>query len=128
MKKDSTKPKAPRRASTAILIREEGGELQVFLLKRSGGSGFFPGNYLFPGGTVQPGDGNPELWKAHVDMDPKEVLRGLGGGLREAGVLLAHRSEQTKSDLKRMCERRISTGLHRDWARRLPVTLKVRFP
>jgi len=139
MKKDSTRPKEPRRASTVILIREEGGELQVFLLKRSGGSGFFPGNYVFPGGTVDPGDGNPKLWKAHVDMDPKEVSRRLGGGLseeevfafgvaairetfEEAGVLLAYRSEQTKGDLERVCERRMSAGLDKDWAQELVVS------
>ncbi|UCG66605.1 MAG: NUDIX domain-containing protein [Deltaproteobacteria bacterium] len=140
MKKDSTRPKEPRRASTVILIREEGGVLQVFLLERSGGSGSFPGNYVFPGGTVDPGDGNSELWKAHVDMDPKEVSRRLGGGLseeevfafavaairetfEEAGVLLAYRSEQTKGDLERVCERRMSTtGLHKDWAQELVVS------
>lgn len=140
MKKDSTRPKEPRRASTVILIREEGGVLQVFLLERSGGSGSFPGNYVFPGGTVDPGDGNSELWKAHVDIDPKEVSRRLGGGLseeevfafgvaairetfEEAGVLLAYRSEQTKGDLERVCERRMSTtGLHKDWAQELVVS------
>jgi 8-oxo-dGTP pyrophosphatase MutT (NUDIX family) len=139
MKKDSTRPKEPRRASTVILIREEGGELQVFLLKRSGKSGFFPGNYVFPGGTVNRGDGTPELWKVHVDMDAKEVFQRLGGGLseeevfafgvaairetfEEAGVLLASRSEQTKDDLDRICKRRMSTGLHRDWAQALVVS------
>lgn len=114
--------------------------LQVFLLERSGGSGSFPGNYVFPGGTIDPGDGNSELWKAHVDMDPKEVPRRLGGGLseeevfafgvaairetfEEAGVLLAYRSEQTKGDLERVCEWRMSTtGLHKDWARELVVS------
>jgi len=140
MKKDSTRPKEPRRASTVILIREEGGELQVFLLKRSGGSGSFPGNYVFPGGTVDPGDGNAELWEAHVNMDPKEVSRRLGGGLseeevfafgvaairetfEEAGVLLAYRSGQTKGDMEQVCERRMSTtGLHKDWAQELVVS------
>jgi 8-oxo-dGTP pyrophosphatase MutT (NUDIX family) len=140
MKKDSTRPKEPRRASTVILIREEGGVPQVFLLERSGGSGSFPGNYVFPGGTVDPGDGNSELWKAHVDMDPKEVSRRLGGGLseeevfafavaairetfEEAGVLLAYRSEQTKGDLEWVCERRMSTtGLHKDWTQELVVS------
>lgn len=139
VKEDSTRPKKPRRASTVILIREEGGEPQVFLLKRSGGSGFFPGNYVFPGGALDPEDRNPELWKAHVDMEPKEVSRRLGGGLseeevfafgvaairetfEEAGVLLANRSEQTEGDLKRVCEWRTSTtGLHKDWAQKLVV-------
>jgi len=139
MKKDSNRPTEPRKASTVTLIREEGGELQVFLLKRSGGSGSFPGNYVFPGGTVDPGDGNAELWEAHVDMDPKEVSRRLGGGLseeevfafgvaviretfEEAGVLLASRSEQTKGDLDRVCERRMTHGLHKGWVEELVVS------
>ena len=73
MERDSNRPKEPRKAFTVILMREEDGELQVFLLKQSGGSGFFPGNYVFPGGSVDPEDWNPDLWEAHVDMDPKEV-------------------------------------------------------
>jgi 8-oxo-dGTP pyrophosphatase MutT (NUDIX family) len=139
MKKDNRRPKKPRRASTVILIRDKGGEFQVFLLKRSGGSGFFPGNYVFPGGALDPEDWNRELWKAHVDMEPKEVSRRLGGGLseeevfafgvasiretfEEAGVLLANRSGQTEGNLKQVCERRMTDGLHKGWVEDLVVS------
>jgi 8-oxo-dGTP pyrophosphatase MutT (NUDIX family) len=139
MKRDSSRPKKPRRASTVILIREARDEFQVFLLKRSSGSGFFPGNYVFPGGALDPEDRNPELWKAHVDMDPGEVFRRLGGGLseeevfafgvaairetfEEAGVLLANRDGQTEGELKRVCERRMTDGLHKGWVEDLVVS------
>ena len=51
-----SQPKIPRPASTVILARYRNGELQVYLLRRSSRSGFMPGNYVFPGGTVDPED------------------------------------------------------------------------
>ena len=59
-KKMATKP---RMASTVILIREHGGELQVYLLKRSTMSSFFPGTYVFPGGKVETEDRASVIWR-----------------------------------------------------------------
>jgi len=59
-KKMATKP---RMASTVILIREHGGELQVYVLKRSTMSGFFPGTYVFPGGKVETEDRASGIWR-----------------------------------------------------------------
>jgi 8-oxo-dGTP pyrophosphatase MutT (NUDIX family) len=132
MTKKTSQPKRPRPASTVILAREHEGELQVFLLRRSGRSGFFPGNYVFPGGTIEPEDHNLELWQRHLDMDLPEVSRRLGGGLgvnevlgfgvaairetfEEAGVLLAYRSEGMKDGLEAVCDRRMTIGLSRGW-------------
>ncbi|MBW2000746.1 MAG: hypothetical protein JRJ29_22640, partial [Deltaproteobacteria bacterium] len=61
-----------RPASTVVLVREEKGRLQTYLLQRSGKSGFFPGSYVFPGGAVDTDDGMPDCWEDHVDLTPLE--------------------------------------------------------
>ena len=126
--------KIPRPASTIILARYRNGELQVYLLRRSSRSGFMPGNYVFPGGTVDPEDRAHGFWQAHVDMDSKSISRRLGGDLtvdealahavaavretfEEAGVFLAHRSQQTRQDLEKVCYRRIAATLPKGWLR-----------
>jgi 8-oxo-dGTP pyrophosphatase MutT (NUDIX family) len=130
------KPKEPKRAATVILIRESSGELQVFLLRRSGRSGFFPSTYVFPGGTVDSEDLNAELWSEHGDMDPDAISRSLGGGLsmeeaiaygvtairetfEEAGLLLAVKNEDAESHQDSIRDRRMSDGLDKDWLREL---------
>lgn len=122
------------RASTVILVRHKGGELQVYLLKRSPQSGFMPGNYVFPGGTLDAEDRDFGLWKAHVDMDTEEISGRFGGNLtaedalasgvaairetfEEAGVFLAFRWEQTRIELKRLCDRRRAGDLTKGWFR-----------
>lgn len=115
---------APRPASTVLLIREQDAGFQVYLLKRSSGSVFFPAMYVFPGGTVDDADRDGRLWQAHVDMGPEEIDRRLGGGLptaealaygvaalretyEEAGVLLASGvpEEGRGSDQELWCQR-----------------------
>jgi len=83
-KKMATKPQM---ASTVILIREYDGELQVYLLKRSTRSGFFPGTYVFPGGRVETEDQASGLWKVHVDLDSQEISQRFGGSLTEEEAL-----------------------------------------
>ena len=60
-------------ASTLILLRAAERRFQVYLLRRSRKSGFMPGNYVFPGGTVEPSDGNVNFWKDHVDMGIEQI-------------------------------------------------------
>lgn len=133
-------PKEPERAATIILTRQHGGgELQVYLLKRSAQSGFMAGNYVFPGGRVDPTDWAPGLWNEHVDMDLEGIYRRLGGGLsdeeviangvaairetfEEAGVLLAYPSEQSHDDLRGLIERRMAGSLPKGWLRELVVS------
>ena len=57
-----------RQASTVILAREDRGELQIYLLRRSGRSAFMPGNYVFPGGQVDPGDRDQVFCKSLVGV------------------------------------------------------------
>ncbi len=60
----------PIRAATVILIRDQKGRLEVYLLERSRQSDFMPGNYVFPGGVVEPEDTDFDFWKNHVDAVP----------------------------------------------------------
>jgi len=77
----------PRQASTVILVREHDSGFQVYLLKRSGESGFFPGSYVFPGGAVGSEDRDADLWLRHSDLDGMGVERRLGGLLRGGEAL-----------------------------------------
>ncbi|MCW2904877.1 MAG: hydrolase [Streptosporangiaceae bacterium] len=67
-----THPVVPRHAATVVLLRDhpEAG-LQVFMLRRVASMAFAPGAYVFPGGSVDPRDGDqttawagrsPRLW------------------------------------------------------------------
>lgn len=73
---ESSTLKTPRPASTVILARENEGELQIYLLKRSSQSNFMPGYYVFPGGTVGNEDKSPALWKGQVGEE-EDVVEGL---------------------------------------------------
>ena len=129
----------PQMASTVILIREHNGELQVYLLKRSIRSDFFPETYVFPGGRVEGEDRAFGLWKAHVDLDSEEISQRLGGSLtveaaltygvtairetfEEAGVLLAYRNEHTHEELERIKDRRQGEELPNGWLNNLVVS------
>jgi len=91
-----------------------------------------PGNYVFPGGTVDPHDRILEVWKRHVDMDIDEISRRLGGTLprgealahgvaairetfEEAGVFLARWNEQTYGKIEKIQDRRVTGNLPRGW-------------
>lgn len=105
-----------RRASTVILVRDGYQEdLQVYLLRRSAQSGFLPGLYVFPGGTLEASDWDPRLWEDRLDepqeqalgrlggdLSPEEAMAHVVGGIREtfeeAGVLLA--LQEAAQDLK----------------------------
>lgn len=50
---------APRLAATVILARPAAAGFEIYLTRRSSRSGFAPGAYVFPGGVVDPQDGEP---------------------------------------------------------------------
>ena len=127
--KTTTKPIA---AATVILTRQHAGKLEVYLLKRSVTSGFMAGNYVFPGGVLDPDDRKTEFWRAHVDLDANGLDHFLGGGLsateglahgiaairetfEEAGVLLALKSGLKSEDLKWIRTKRLTGNLHQGW-------------
>lgn len=93
-----------------------------------------PGNYVFPGGTLDSEDRDFGLWKAHVDMDTEEISDRFGGDLtvgdalatgiaairetfEEAGVFLGFHGEQIKGELRRLHEMRRAGHLTKGWLR-----------
>jgi len=129
----------PQMASTVILIREHNGELQVYLLKRSIRSDFFPETYVFPGGRVDTEDQASGLWKANIDLNSEEISQRFGGSLaeekaltsgvtairetfEEAGVLLTYRNEYTQEGLKKIQDRRKVEELPKGWLNDLVVS------
>jgi 8-oxo-dGTP pyrophosphatase MutT (NUDIX family) len=96
-----------RDASTVIVLRETGEELETFMLCRHQQSGFMGGAHVFPGGKVDPSDSDP-AWRARIDRSAEDLSKQLGEtdanvglGLlvaavretfEEAGILLASTS------------------------------------
>jgi len=118
-------PARPRPSATVILTRQQGAELQVYLLKRNIKSRFMAGNYVFPGGIVEPEDGDVDRWMANIDLDLNELNQRLGDGLsapeslaygiaairetyEEAGIILADRSGRTSEDVPQLARRPLS--------------------
>jgi 8-oxo-dGTP pyrophosphatase MutT (NUDIX family) len=122
----------PRPASTVVLLREDGGRFQVYLLKRNSRSRFFPGNYVFPGGAVDSDDRAARFWLNHIDLGLEEIGRGSGESMtaeeaigygvaairetfEEAGVLLGLKRNGTPPDNGPVCEQRSSGRLAKGW-------------
>ncbi len=94
----------PLPAATVTLVRDGAQGLEVLMMKRNMQSAFVPGRYLFPGGSVDPGDGLADIYARCVGFTDAAASRRLGiesGGLaywvaairesfEESGLLLAH--------------------------------------
>ena len=123
-------------AATVILVRNQAGKLQVYLLKRSPKSGFMAGNFVFPGGTLDMDDHLFGLFHKHCDLAPNQILtrfgpdlsveQGLAYGvaairetLEEAGVFLARKNDSTAADLERINSLRLAANLQKNWFARL---------
>ncbi len=139
MQNEDKRPSTLTPAATLILTRQLAGELQVYLIRRSLKSGFMAGNYVFPGGRVDPEDRNFEFWQSRTDLDRVELTQQLGGDLsaaeilaygvaairetlEEAGVFLAQRYESTPDDLERICQLRLTADLSPGWFQKLAVS------
>ncbi len=97
-------PVVPRDAATVMVLRPAPGGVEVLMLRRPAAMAFAPGAYVFPGGSVDPGDGDPRIgWAGPA---PEEFGRWLGASpgqaralvcaavretFEESGVLLAER-------------------------------------
>ena len=127
-------PPALPPAATLILLRPHGGELQTYLLRRSSNSGFMPGLFVFPGGRVDPADGDEAFWSGHLDLTPPALRERLGRGIEpsaalryavaairetfeEAGVLFASLADAGPAAWRRAGERRLKEGLRHGWLR-----------
>lgn len=92
----------PRQASTVMLVRDGERGPEVFMLKRVSGMAFAPSMHVFPGGGVDPRDGDaglpwagptPEQWAERLGCTPAEAQMYVAAAIREVfeevGVLLA---------------------------------------
>ena len=66
-----------RAAATVVMLRDSGGQLEVFLLKRHGLSDVLGGAYVFPGGKVDLADADLDL-EAHLDAPAQLLHAALG--------------------------------------------------
>ncbi len=132
MTESNTPPVVPVCASTLILVRDEGDKFEIYLLRRSSQSGFMPGNYVFPGGVVDPEDSDVDLWSGHINLNRAQVMTRFGEGLNqedaithgiaairetfeEAGVLLARQNGGTGRDLDNLLDQRLVGSLSKTW-------------
>jgi 8-oxo-dGTP pyrophosphatase MutT (NUDIX family) len=99
---------APTPSASVLLLRDDADRLEVLLLERTLRSDFAGGAHVFPGGKVDPRDGQlaPDRWRG-PDLaadagelgldDPAAALAHRVAAVREtfeeAGVLLAHRAD-----------------------------------
>jgi 8-oxo-dGTP pyrophosphatase MutT (NUDIX family) len=105
----------PRDAATVMLVRdadrdaEQGPAVEVCMLRRNLASEFVAGAYVFPGGSLEPGDRSPEaaeLCRGRSDEEASALLGVETGGLafwvaalrecfEESGVLVARTDDGT---------------------------------
>ncbi len=131
----AAQPPAPAASAALILVREAAGRVQVYLLRRSASSGFMPGAFVFPGGLVEPCDGEAGFWRRRVDLAPGEIHRRLGeaGGFdaltyavaavreafEESCALLALSPRAGGGAYREACALRAAGGLEHGWLNRL---------
>ncbi|MEP7204041.1 MAG: NUDIX domain-containing protein [Ilumatobacteraceae bacterium] len=78
MATDAVIPAKP--AATVMLLRDTADGIEVFMLRRTKAAAFAGGMYVFPGGKVDPADG---------DGDEGYVIAAIRECYEEAGILLA---------------------------------------
>jgi 8-oxo-dGTP pyrophosphatase MutT (NUDIX family) len=96
-------PAKPRDAATVVLLRDGGGGLEAYCLRRQRTMAFAPGMYVFPGGSVDPRDAEtdtygwvgppPSAWAAALTASEPLARALVCAAVREtfeeSGVLLA---------------------------------------
>ena len=97
----------PRPAATLVVVRDADCGIEVLLMRRTRDLVFAGGAHVFPGGAVDPADGDPALAAACAGLDDARASRALGvdaGGLaywicairecfEESGLLYAYHGE-----------------------------------
>jgi 8-oxo-dGTP pyrophosphatase MutT (NUDIX family) len=64
----------PRQSTTVILVREKSSKgFEVFLVRRHDDSAFMGGNYVYPGGAVDPADQSPDVLPFCRGLSPEET-------------------------------------------------------
>jgi 8-oxo-dGTP pyrophosphatase MutT (NUDIX family) len=99
----------PHKATTVVLVRENISKgFEVFLVRRHDDSAFMGGNYVYPGGRIDPADQSTDVLSFSRGLSPEKASEILGNsppdesignwiaGIRElfeeAGILLAYDS------------------------------------
>ena len=95
-----------RHAATVVLLRDGAAGVEAYLLRRLGSMAFAGGMYVFPGGSVDPRDGDADIawagppaaeWAAPLSADERLARALVAAAVREtfeeSGVLLAGPSE-----------------------------------
>ncbi len=88
-------PPVPRDAATVMLLRSGGvgAGVEVLMLRRVAAMKFAPGAYVFPGGSVDPADSDPEIgWHG---PDPAEFGARLGASAEMARALVCAAVRET---------------------------------
>jgi 8-oxo-dGTP pyrophosphatase MutT (NUDIX family) len=76
----------PKKAAAVVLVRPSpdtkgpDGPIEVFLTERPDSMAFAAGNFVFPGGKLDPSDYAPENLALVYGMEPEEAARILGDG------------------------------------------------
>ncbi|MGJ6963618.1 NUDIX hydrolase [Streptosporangium sp. G11] len=101
-------PVPARDAATVVVLREDAGGLEVYLLRRKASMAFAAGAYVFPGGSVDPRDTDqvitwagpsPAAWGEIFRADERTarglVCAAVRETFEESGVLLAGPSAES---------------------------------
>jgi 8-oxo-dGTP pyrophosphatase MutT (NUDIX family) len=100
-----------------MLLVRDAPDLQVFMLRRNLRSVFAAGAYVFPGGAVDPDDGDDaldaghEAGRAEAEIPARFRVAAIRESFEEAGVLLAHDDAGTPVDVAALTAAR--HALHR---------------
>lgn len=94
-----TVDETPRDAASVVLLREQGGQLEVFLLKRSGSRTIVGDAYVFPGGKLDPEDSDPNtIARLAVPDDPVARLGESGLEPQRAAALYVAACRETHEE------------------------------
>ena len=76
----------PRLAATLVLLRPGAHGPEVLMLQRAKAAAFLGGAYVFPGGALDPSDGEPRITRRITGFSPAQANRRLS--LKEGGSRL----------------------------------------
>ena len=109
---EGARPATPKPAATVLLVRDGAPGLEVYLLRRTKGMPFAGGMSAYPGGGVDPRDGDtavawagpsPSEWGAAFGCDERTARELVCAAVREmfeeAGVLLAGTADAVVPDV-----------------------------
>jgi 8-oxo-dGTP pyrophosphatase MutT (NUDIX family) len=113
-----------RPAATVLLVHDDPEGLEVLMLRRATKAAFAGGMYVFPGGRVDPGDGDMEIESFCEGLDDCAASARLGidqGGLsywvaavretfEEAGVIVGRRRDGSHLELSAEERRAVHAG------------------